>query len=385
MPTGKNQGFCGTLEEVGAKAGCSPATVSRVLNNSGPVSRSVRQSVLRVVQEAGYVPRRTRKLAARSAPKGEIANGLVEVVLHRCTPTERVSSDADGMHFDPHVRKIDGETLLSNSYNLAADFYMRIIGGVMDELAAANRRALLQTTDSLMSPKLMAEINRAGNRVLLLGEYSRDRGELDRFIERCESPLVLIDMIYNGRPDVVTIDNVTGVGLAMDHLLSLGHRDIGFVGAPSNPSFEERWIGFQWKMAAAGLPVRPQWLYHGLEHIENTAHGVEQILRQDRLPTAFVCVNDWHAMGVVRAAERCGVSVPGQLSVVGFDDVSAAGMITPPLTTLHVPLRQMGQQAVRQMLVNDLFDQSQRPEGCIIRLRPQLVVRQSTGPVAARS
>src|SRR5690606_3173504 len=108
--------------------------------------------------------------------------------------------------------------------------------------------------------------------------------------------------------------------------------------------------------------------------------GVLEILKQPDLPTAFVCNNDWNAVGVLRAAELAGLRVPEDLSVVGFDDVSAAAMVTPALTTLRVPLRDMGVQALRQLQVARTYPQPSGTRGCVIRLTPELVVRHWTGP-----
>lgn len=370
-----------TLEEVGARAGCSPATVSRVLNNSATVSEAVRVNVLRAVREVGYVPRRRQRPESRETPAGgprvNNAHDLVQVVLHRCTPMERLSCDAAGVHVEPPAH-IDGPTLLSREYSLSVDFYMHIIGAVMDELSGSGRRGLVQATDNLASPELIEGVNRqecAG--VLLLGQTSP---EVQAFIDACQHPLVLLDILHAEGPDVVTTDNLAGIFLAMDHLLELGHRSIGFVGRPIDPKHDERWGAFVMRLAAAGLPYRPEWVYRGSEHINDTTQGVLEILKQPDLPTAFVCNNDWNAVGVLRAAELAGLRVPEDLSVVGFDDVSAAAMVTPALTTLRVPLRDMGVQALRQLQVARTYPQPSRTRGCVIRLTPELVVRHSTGP-----
>jgi DNA-binding LacI/PurR family transcriptional regulator len=83
-------------------------------------------------------------------------------------------------------------------------------------------------------------------------------------------------------------------------------------------------------------------------------------------------------MAVLRAAEYLRINIPSQLSVIGFDDINASAMVTPALTTLHVPLRNMGQQAARQMLISNLFSNSPREVGMTLRLQPQLIVRQSS-------
>lgn len=368
-----------TLAEVSAKAGCSPATVSRVLNNTGTVSNAVRQNVLKAVKESGYTPRRNqrtvRQVVAATNPEAlKITGNLFEVILHRYSPMEQLLMHDGSVELGP-ASQVSGQEMLSEKYSLSSGFYMQIISGVMDELANAKRRAMLQACDDLSAPALIESINRseiAG--VVLMGEYSPN---LPFFLDRCKKPVVLVDIIHSGAPDVVTTDNMAGIGLAMDHLLTLGHRKIGYVGAPFNLSFQERWTTWEWKMVSAGLTVNSQWVYHGPESIHETALGVQKILSSHpQRPTALMCASDCAAMGVLRAAEQCGLCIPKQLSVVGFDDTNVSAMVNPPLTTVHVPLSEIGQRAVRQLLVSVLFESNQL--GSVIRMTPELVVRQST-------
>jgi DNA-binding LacI/PurR family transcriptional regulator len=374
-----SQSTTSTLAHVSAKAGCSPATVSRVLNNSGPVSRDVRRNVLKAVQESGYVPRRPqrsgRNIDTVKMERIDQTQDLFEVILYRNSPMEHISADEGTLRLGPSS-KVSSEEMLTQNYSLTADFYMHIISGIMDELADTSRRAMLQTTDDLGSPSLLKSVRNPGiGGVILLGEYSSD---LDYFMQQCDKPLVLVDIIHPGHADVVTIDNMAGISMAMDHLLELGHRRIGYIGAPFNKSYEERWVTWQWKMTGAQLPVNPNWVYQGPESIHTTAKGVAEILQATDRPTALVCANDFAAMAVLRAAEYLRINIPSQLSVIGFDDINASAMVTPALTTLHVPLRNMGQQAARQMLISNLFSNSPREVGMTLRLQPQLIVRQSS-------
>lgn len=372
-----------TLAQVSDLAGCSPATVSRVLNSSGPVREDVRKSVLAAVRETGYIHKRSKrkqpeKLSGKQFPSAVAAtSGVVEVLLHRYTPMEIVKPDPHGLQVGPPTI-VEGSKLVSESFRSSGtDFYLNIISGIMSQLADADRRTMLQTTSDLSSPSLITEINRKSNTgVILLGEYSED---LEQFISRCKVPMVLVDIIHPCPHDVVTIDNLSGITQAVKHLIDLGHRDIGYVGAPFNTSFAERWNSFRYQMAEHHLPVNMDWVYHGSEMIEATAKGVSEILRKKSRPTALVCASDWGAMGVLRAAEFCAMRVPDQLSVVGFDDVDAASMVTPALTTLSIPLHQMGRQAARQFLINDLYGTDvTRTRGVYIRVAPELVIRDST-------
>lgn len=365
-------------------AGCSPATVSRVLNSSGPVREDVRRTVLQAVRETGYIHKRSKKKLPDKAsgkqayaPQVAVGSGIVEVLLHRYSPLERVTPDAHGLHVDP-PQLLEGKNLLSETFRSAGtDFYLNIISGIMGQLADANRRTMLQTTNDLASPQLIAEINRKTNTgVILLGEYSAD---LEQFINRCKVPMVLVDIIHPCPHDVVTIDNLAGITHAVRHLVELGHQRIGYVGAPFNVSYVERWNSFRFQMTEHQLPINMDWVYHGPEQIAATAEGVIRILSNPSRPTAMVCASDWAAMGVLRAAEHCAMRVPEHLSIVGFDDVEAASMVTPALTTLRIPLHQLGRQAARQFLINDQFGTDvARQRGVYIRVCPELVIRDST-------
>ena len=372
-----------TLAQVSSVAGCSPATVSRVLNSSGPVREDVRRTVLEAVRKTGYIHKPSkRKQPLKQSSKQASASivpstGVVEVLLHRYSPMERVTSQADGLHVDPPAM-VEGAKLVSENFRSSGtDFYLNIISGIMSQLADAGRRTMLQTTTDLTAPNLLGEINRKSNTgVILLGEYSPD---IETFLSRCKVPLVLVDIIHPCPHDVVTIDNHAGISQSVDHLIELGHRDIGYVGAPYNASFAERWNSFRFQMTENNLKINEDWVYHGDEQIEPTAKGVASILKKTTRPTALVCANDWAAMGVLRAAESCAMRVPAQLSVVGFDDGDAASMVTPALTTLAIPLHQMGRQAARQFLINDLYGTDvARKRGACIRVAPELVVRGST-------
>ncbi len=184
--------------------------------------------------------------------------------------------------------------------------------------------------------------------VLLIGEYSPD---LNRFIERCEHPLVLVDMLHDGESGVVTIDNFGGIGSVIDHLIELGHHDIGYVGGMDNPGYRERRVSFEWKMAYAGLPVRREWICEGAHPERDTREPVTEILKQSHRPTAFVCCNDWGALGVLRAAQGLGINAPQQLSIVGFDDNEGASFMTPALTTVHVSTEELGRRAAQLLLL----------------------------------
>ncbi len=367
-----------SIVEISKMVGCSTATVSRALNNSGTVSPELRAAVLKVARETNYVTQRKRK--TRKVTTEETAK-TVEVVLFRYTKMERLEADAGELKVEP-LRAIDSNELFSGPYQLTNSFYRRITDGILRELEAWQHKAIFRATSSLTDLDLIQDVNRQDlSGVLLFGQHSSD---LTKFLEQCIRPLVLVDIILQGRHDVVTTDNLAGISAAFDHLYELGHRKIGFIGRLDEVvPFRERYMAFRLKLASADLPFRNDWVYSGSNHIDETAEGVTNILKQADRPTALLCVNDCAAFGVMRAAAKLNIPVPQKLSVVGFDDQDAAAMVTPALTTVHVPMEAIGMQAVRQLLLQTHRGESAPSLGCNIRLRPDLVVRQSTAPCKA--
>lgn len=363
-----------TLAELSARAGCSPATASRVLNNSAFVAVEVRDRVLAAIRETGYTPR-ARNGARATAPVDRLAT--VSVVLHRHTPMERVDIRDGHLDLEPAV-DVPAEAMLSESRRLSDAFYRHIIDGVVDALGSRHAQALLQANKDLMAPAFVADVNAPDRRgIILIGEYSPD---LAAFVACCRRPLVLVDFMQDGWPDVVAIDNRGGMAALVQHLVDLGHRDIGYVGGPLNASLAERRAVCEWELRRAGRSLRPEWCYDGSEQIGAVAAGVTPILKRAKRPTALVCCNDCAALGVLRAAESLGIDVPGQLSVTGFDDIDPAALVKPALTTVRVPMIELGRQAVRLLLTQDPAARGGR--GCELRVRTRLVVRESTGRVA---
>jgi LacI family transcriptional regulator len=232
-----------------------------------------------------------------------------------------------------------------------------------------------------MDPVFLKEMNKQDKcGILLVGEYSRD---LQRFTESCRHPLVLVDFIHQGPHDVVTIDNLGGIAQAFEHIHKLGHRKIGFVGARVEvEAFHERFVAYKMQMADAGLTVNPAWVFSGFEHIEQAAKGLHPMLSANDRPTALLCANDCYALSVIRAASDLGISIPQQLSVIGFDDGDVASMVTPPLTTIRVPQDEMGQRAARQLMLSVQMQSPEYQSGCEIRVKTSLIVRQSTATPA---
>jgi LacI family transcriptional regulator len=369
-----------TLSDIAQRAGCSTATVSRALNGTASVHQATYASIVAAARELGDGLPARPGAAARARPPGRPRGSLrksdtVDIVVFRREGVEPLISSSEGLTVAP-LADATPDMLFSARYRLSTDYYRHIIEGAVSMLSAGGMKAVQQLRSDLLDDAFIRELRTARRRgLLLLGEPSAD---VQTFVNRCECPLVLVDILgVTGRP-VVATDNVGGIRAMVRHLVDLGHRAIGFAGHAANPSYGERRLSFNGQMLEAGLTVRSEWQYDGSSHIEDVARGSRAVLARRHRPTAVVCCSDWVAMGVVQAARELGLDVPRDVSVSGFDDVDAAALITPPLTTVQAPMYALGAQAVRLLLGDMLGREGGAPWGYEVRLRTNLVVRGTT-------
>ena len=366
-----------TLTDIGQHAGCSTSTVSRVLNNSGPVSEDVRLRVESAVRKHGYVHRPF----GRAMLSQKIGCDNAIILVYRPGPTESLSVNKNSQ--GPGIpQEIDEDEILSSSHQLSHGFYHLVMNGLVSECRHWKINTRLETCSHL-DAKTLAEGSRNDNApsVLFVGPY---RPEVAKFASELASPMVFVGVNVESRHDTVTIDNYGGIRQAVTHLAELGHRDIGFVGVNGLPDFEERRFAFATYLRELGLPLREDWINLGSVQMAEITERTAAMLSRPERPTALVCGNDLTAMSTLQAAHRCGIRVPDDLSIVGFDDIPVATLTTPSLTTVHVPMQQIGRQAVRQMVIRDSCSEQETHRGCVTRVATDLVVRQSTAPLAKK-
>jgi DNA-binding LacI/PurR family transcriptional regulator len=189
----------------------------------------------------------------------------------------------------------------------------------------------------------------------------------------------------------ISIDNVMGAHLATQHLLDLGHTDLTFVsGSLGSVNRAARFRGFCAALEAAGIriPDTPGWSGHDdvpfgdVEAAEVGRRAAHEIFDRPDHPTGVVAINDMTALGVCRGLRDLGLTVGVDVSVVGFDDIILADLYDPPLTTVRQPIAQMARLAVEEILSHGT--RAQTEPGRSVLLRPELVVRESSGPPAQR-
>jgi LacI family transcriptional regulator len=194
------------------------------------------------------------------------------------------------------------------------------------------------------------------------------------------TPIVAVDP-HAGPSTMPTVhgDNLAGAIAATEHLLSLGHRRIGFLaGRPDLESARQREQGYRQALEAAGLSVDPELIRVGGYELELSEEPARELLSVADRPTAIFAANDLSAIQTLHVASGLGLSVPGDLSVVGFDNIPESAVIAPPLTTIDQSIQEMGRRAVEMLL--ELIEGTAPDEPRQVTLPTRLVVRQSTGP-----
>jgi DNA-binding LacI/PurR family transcriptional regulator len=199
-----------------------------------------------------------------------------------------------------------------------------------------------------------------------------------RMLRRQRMPVVLIARAPEGvEIDAVLVDNRRGSREATEHLLRLGHRRIAFVGGPAAvSSATERLAGYRDALRAAGLRSDPALIAAGGFRADGGAAAVDALLRRGISFTAIVAGNDLMAIGAMEELRRRGCRLPEDMAVVGFDDITFASLVEPPLTTVAQPKYRMGSLAMERLL--ELIGGGDREPRRLV-LNPQLVVRRSCG------
>lgn len=335
-----------TIRDVARRAGVGLGTVSRVLNNSPLVSSTTRQRVLEVIAELNFTPNQV----ARSLSSGKtLTIGVIAPFFTRPSVVER-------------LRGIEAQ-LSGSGYNLV----------------------VFNVEDNKRRDEALRDIPRKDRADGVLVISLPPRVDEVATLKRSGTPVVLIDTTASGLPGVA-IDNEHGGYLATHYLLTLGHRRIGYISDPlTDPyaldftSSRDRYLGYQRAFAEYGLAVRPDDHcagLHGRYEARILARGL--LSRADR-PTAVFAASDTQALGVLEAVRDLGLAVPGDVSVIGFDDIDMAAYLS--LTTVRQPLFESGTRGVEILL--DWLAGNQ-PSAQTETLPVELVTRATTAPPVYR-
>ncbi|CEA09592.1 HTH-type transcriptional repressor CytR [Arthrobacter saudimassiliensis] len=328
-----------TLADLAAEARVSLSTVSKVLNGRSDVSSSTRARVEALLDEHGYRPRS----AARSR------STLLELVFHE----------------------------------LESAWALEIVRGV-ENVARENGLSVVLTesgTRHAPGPEWVDGViaRRPAGVVLVFSDLAQ---ESRRQLEARSIPFAIIDPAGDPAPDVPSVGsaNWSGGMMATRHLIELGHRRIAALTGPEDMMCSlARIDGYRSAMNTAGLPIDPDLIRYGDFHVDGGRRLALELLALPDRPTAIFAGSDLQALGVLDAARQLGISVPEQLSIVGYDDLPMARWSSPALTTVHQPLIEMAEEAAR--MVMQLRD-GEYPNNLRLDLATSLVVRDSTAPPA---
>ena len=336
-----------TIADVAEKAGVSKTAVSFAFNNPDRLNTATASRILDIAHELGYRPDPVARMLTQRK------TGAIGIL----TPQD-LSVIFTNPFFGSFSAGIAG---VAEEHGYGLHFISPLHGS----LSRAIHRA---TVDGVVAIGL-----------------TDDHPEIDE-IRRAGLPMVLVDSNTGGELASVDVDDEGGARLAAEHLLELGHRDIAIlaIDGPRDTRNEEgsvvgrRLRGYRTTLAAAGIDVAPDEVAVGPATIRGGRDAFTRLWSAGRRPTAVLAMSDAMAIGAIAAIHDLGLAIPGQISVVGFDDVELAVSTNPPLTTVHQPVRGKGETAVRLLLA---VIQGRDASPGHRRLDTRLIVRSSTGPV----
>ncbi len=325
-----------TITEVAHRAGVSPTTVSHVLSGNRPVATDTRDRVRQVIDELGYRPSGIAR-SLRLQRSDTIAL-IVPDIANPFYPTFARGIDA----------ALDGRYLtFVCSTDARRDTEVRFLEDLRDRQVDGMIIASFATVLADLEPLLDAGV-----------------------------PLVALGArLQDPRLDVVTTDDEHGAYLATEHLVGRGHRRIALIGGRDGGG-DMRQAGYRRALEAAGRPYRPELVVTGRWVRTGGAEAMRHLLDLDEPPTAVFAANDLMAIGAMDAIHDRGLSVPGDVALVGYDDIEAAALVSPALTTVVNPAEEAGREAGRLLL--DRMTGRHERERRVVRLRSRLVIRDSS-------
>jgi DNA-binding LacI/PurR family transcriptional regulator len=326
------------IAEIARRANVSTATVSRAINQSGPVKAATARKVWRAITELNYYP----NSHARALVSGR--SRLIGLIV----------SDITNPFFPELIRSFE-----TQASGRQYDVLLTSTDYLTTRMSACLRRMLERKVDGVammtseMDLSLIKELGKRG------------------------VPLVFMDVGQVGRKmSHVAIDYANGIKQAVDHVVLLGHKHIGFISGPLDlHSARTRRQAFVDALRAHGLTPDKRMIREGTHTAEGGQKAMAAILRVSRIPTAVVSSNDWTAIGALHAILAAGLRVPGDISLVGFDDIPLVSYTNPALTSVRMSAADVGATAFDALFK---LIGGERLEGDVYQVPTRLVVREST-------
>lgn len=326
-----------TMADVARESGVSLMTVSRVINDKGDVSDDTRQRVLAVIERMDYRP-----------------SGIA-----RSLATQRTG------------------TIGLLVPDISNPFFADIARGVADAAYLDDYSVFLCSSDEDPTRELEFVASLEEKRVdgLIVCSSRLSRQDLTVALARHSNVVLINRRAADSGASAVLADDEAGARMIMQHFLSRGHRCIAFLAGPvASYSGKARLSGYRSLLEASSITFQPEMVRHCAPTAEGGAEVAELLLAEHPGITALFCYNDLVAVGALRTCMQRGLKVPHQIVIAGFDDITIADLVNPPLTTCRVPRYDIGVQANRLLL--DQIN-SEPCNGCETVLPVELVVRAS--------
>lgn len=327
-----------TQRDVAKKAGVSIATVSRAINDKGYVSPEVRKRISRAIFALGYKP----NLVARS------------LKLKKTRTIGLIFPDIENPFFISLIRKAE-EVAHRNGYSVI----------------------LCNTENKTEKERIYIDVllGRLIDGFIIIPSSSTNSRMYDALKKE---KVVFVDRTSGVEDEIcITLDNVGGVMLAVDHLVGLGHRRIGIVNVPLDiTTGADRFEGYKKGLAAHGLALDPSIVGFADFTPEAARAQTAAMFRNERRPTAVLPMSGPTTIGVLTAVKESRLKIPEDVSVIGFDEFAHAPLLDPPLTTISQPAYEFGTTAMETLLK---LVRGQRVRRGRIELKPTLILRESCG------
>lgn len=335
-----------TIKDVADRAGVSSATVSNVINDRGKVSEATRRAVLDVIEQLNYRPTASAQRRYQAADK---SIGLLIKEIHN-------------------------------------PYFADVIIGAQQAAEAAGYGLIVATSEGRRDTENHAVDLFIAHDVtgLVINPLVDDETDLSHLFElkRRNIPFVLLERVRGLRASLVDVDNAAAAREAAAYLIGLGHEHIvHFAGPEYSMHSDERTEGFRQAFFEAQLVFRKEFIVRAGARLEDgycVGKSYFGSMPREEAPTAVMCYNDLVALGLLRALRELGMSVPEEVSVLGFDDIELCQYADVPLTTMRLPKQEMGLRAVEMLLRQVEAGGNYTHEQVL--LNSELMVRASTAP-----
>ena len=332
-----------TIDDVAKAAGVSKQTVSRAINDKGEISPKTRDRILALVKEMGYRPNRMAQ--AMNTSRSHMIGLVVPDITN--------------------------------------PFFPEVVRAVQDTARVNGYTTIICNTDEDPEIELLNDLVSHGVDGLITFTHRAHEQSVRDFADRFSPMLIINRELAHPNVTSLMVDNFQGGCLAVKHLADLGHRKIGMLTTELDSTSNTRRVqGYRHGLANEGLLEDPELLVQEDPTLAGGYSAANMLLEHRPDVTAIFAYNDLMAVGAMRACKELGLSIPNDISVIGFDDIQIASMVTPALSSVHVNKYEIGRLAferIYSLIQGDLKNVE------TINIMPTIMIRESTGPIAEQS